>query len=180
MAEIEAVIMASHGVSLNDLMRITGKKRNEVLECIDALEEDFSTDKHGVELKNVAGKYAFYTKPVYAQTVSKVRRKSVNELTPSQMEVLAIIAKNQPITMRGIYEFKGTVPSNQVKELLAMRMIRRKRDKDAKGHPYVYYTTDEFLRALGIADLSSLPKGEWSFENTEVSTNVRRSIEEKS
>ncbi len=180
MAEIEAVIMASHGMSVKDLMRVTGKKRNEVLECLDILEEEFTSEKHGVELKNVAGKYAFYTKPSYAQSISKVRRKSVSELTSSQMEVLAIIAKNQPITTRGIYEFKGTIPSSQIKELLAMKMIRRRRDKNSKGHPYLYYTTDEFLKALGIPDLSFLPKGELNFENSEVPSNVRSGVEKKS
>ncbi len=179
-AEVEAVIMASRGMSVKDLMRVTGKRRNEVLECLDALEEEFSSQKHGVELKNVAGRYAFYTKPLYVQSVSKIRKKSINELTPSQMEVLAIIAKNQPITTKGIYEFKGTIPSSQIKELLAMKMIRRKRDKNSKGHPYLYYTTDEFLKALGIPDLSFLPKGELKFENSEIPSNVRGSVKEKS
>ncbi len=172
--------MASHGVVLNELMRLTGKKRNEILEVIDEIEEEFSQHYHGVELKNVAGKYAFFTKAEYAKSVSKLRRKSVSELTPSQMEVLAIIAKNQPITMKGIYDFKGTMPSSQIKELLSMRMIRRRRDKNSKGHPYVYYTTDEFLKVLGISDLSSLPKGEFKFENTEIPSNMRGGVEEKS
>ena len=172
--------MASRGVAISDLMRLTGKKRAEILEILDDIEEEFSNERHGVELKNVAGKYAFFTKAEHAQSVSNLRRKSVSELTPSQMEVLAIIAKNQPITMKGIYDFKGTVPSSQIKELLSMRMIRRRRDKNLKGRPYVYYTTDEFLRALGISDLSSLPKGEFKFENPEVSEGMRSSIEEKS
>ena len=172
--------MASRGVALNELMRLTGKKRAEVLEILDDIEEEFSGDQHGVELKNVAGKYAFFTKARYAQSVSNLRRKPVSELTPSQMEVLAIIAKNQPITMKGIYDFKGTMSSYQIKELLSMGMIRRRRDKSLKGRPYVYYTTDEFLKALGIPDLSSLPKGELKFENPEVPKDVWGSVEEKS
>ncbi|WP_456399964.1 SMC-Scp complex subunit ScpB [Mesoaciditoga sp.] len=174
------MLMAARGVTLNELMKLTKGKRAEILEILDDIEEDFSSEKHGVELKNVAGKYAFFTKAQYAESVSNLRRKSVSELTPSQMEVLAIIAKNQPITMRGIYDFKGSMPSSQIKELLSMKMIRRKRDKSSKGHPYVYYTTDEFLKVLGIPDLSFLPKGDLKFENSKVSKDVRNGIEKES
>ncbi len=172
--------MASHGLSVRDLIRLTTRKRTEILEAIDTIEENFFSQEHGIELKNVAGRYVFFTKAIYSENVSKLRRKSVTDLTRSQMEVLAIIARNQSITMKGISEFRGTVPSGQVKELLSMRMIRRRRDKDKKGHPFMYFTTDEFLKALGISDISSLPKGELVFENTEIPSNVRRSAEKES
>ena len=172
--------MASHGLSVRDLIRLTTWKRAEILEAIDTIEEEFSSQKHGVELKNVADRYSFFTKATYSESVSKLRRKSVTDLTHSQMEVLAIVARNQPITMKEISEFKGSIPAGQIKELLSMRMIRRRRDKAKKGHPFMYFTTDDFLKALGIPDISSLPKGEFVFENTEVSENVRHGIEKKS
>ena len=176
-AEIEALIMASHGLSTNEIMHITGKKRNEVLEAIDNIEERYSSEEHGVELKNVAGKYSFFTKVKYAKVVSKLRKKSVMDLTRSQMEVLAIIAKNQPITMKEISNFRSGLPVGQVKELLAMRLIKRKRDKSRKGNPYIYTTTDEFLKTLGISDLSVVKgKEDVSAENTKVPENVRSGI----
>ncbi len=169
--------MASHGLSTNEIMHITGKKRNEVLEAIDNIEERYSSEEHGVELKNVAGKYSFFTKVKYAKVVSKLRKKSVMDLTRSQMEVLAIIAKNQPITMKEISNFRSGLPVGQVKELLAMRLIKRKRDKSRKGNPYIYTTTDEFLKTLGISDLSVVKgKEDVSAENTKVPENVRSGI----
>lgn len=172
--------MASHGLSVRDIIRLTAWKRAEILEAIDVIEEEFSSQQHGIELKNVAGRYSFFTKAAYSESVSKLRRKSVTNLTRSQMEVLAIIARNQPITMREISDFKGGIPTGQIKELLSMRMIRRRRAKSKKGHPFMYFTTDEFLKALGIPNISSLPKGEFVFENTEISKNVRHSIKKES
>ncbi len=172
--------MVSHGLSVRDLIRLTTKKRAEILEAIDTIEEEFSSQKHGVELKNVAERYSFFTKAIYSESISKLRKKFVTDLTRSQMEVLAIIARNQSITMRKIAEFKGSIPSGQVKELLSMRMIKRRRDKDKKGHPFVYFTTDEFLKVLGIPNISSLPKGEFVFEDTEIFKNVRHRIEKES
>ncbi len=174
-------MMASHGLSANEIMRITGRKRNEVLEAIDTIEEKYSSEEHGVELKNIAGKYSFFTKAKYADVVSKLRRKSVTDLTRSQMEVLAIIAQNQPVTMREISDFRSGMPTGQVKELLAMRLIKRRRDKSKKGNPYIYTTTDEFLKALGISDLSAIKGREDIFaENTKVPEDVRSSIAQKS
>ncbi len=181
LAEIEALIMASRGLSVNAIMHISGRKRNEVLEAIDAIEEKYSSEEHGVELKNIAGKYSFFTKAKYASVVSRLRKKSVMDLTRSQMEVLAIIVKNQPISMREISDFRSGMPIGQVKELLAMHLIKRKRDKSKKGNPYIYTTTDEFLKTVGISDLSDIRKKEdISAENTEVSENVRNSIAQKS
>lgn len=175
-AEIEALLMASKGLSINDLIKLTGRKRNEILEALDELEEEYSRDHHGVELKNVAERYSFFTKAKHAETVSRIRKRSVTEMTSSQMEVLAIIAYNQPLSMRQIVEFRGSAPSGQIKELLSMELIRRKRDKSKKGNPYVYVTTESFLRLMGIPDLSQLKNTGVGFENTEVSENVRDSL----
>lgn len=172
--------MASRGLGINELMKLTGRKRNEILEALDGLEEEYSRDRHGVELKNVAEKYSFFTKAGYAETVSRIRKRSVTELTPSQMEVLAIIAYNQPLSVREIVEFRGSAPAGQIKELLSMELIRRKRDKSKKGNPYVYVTTETFLKVMGIPDLSHLKNTGAKVENTEVSENVRDSLPQES
>ncbi len=171
--------MASKGLGINELIKLTGKKRNEVLEALDELEEEFSKSGHGVELKNVAERYSFFTKSEHSSIVSRIRKRSVTELTSSQMEVLAIIAYNQPLSIRDIMEFRGSAPTGQIKELLSMELIKRKRDKSKKGNPYVYITTESFLRLMGISDLSHLKKAGIDFENTEIPENVRNSVQEK-
>ncbi len=178
-AEIEALLMASHGLSISEIMSISQKKRNEILEILDKIEETYSKEDHGIELKNVAGKYSFFTKASYIEAVSKVKKRSISEMTQSQMEVLAIIAFNQPITLKEMERFRGSSSSNQARELISLGLIRRRRDKEKKGNPYVYVTTENFLKILGVSDLSSL-KEEKDFENSKVSQNVRNSVKEES
>lgn len=173
-AEIEALLMGGHGLTIQDMTSLSDGKRNEVLEAIDVIEDEYSKDFHGVELKNVGGKYSFFTKVEYAETISKIRKKAVNEITNSQMEVLAIIAYNQPLILKEIEKFRGSACSNQARELISMGLVRRKRDKTQKGNPYMYVTTENFLKVLGIPDISYLKEG--IVENTEVSEKLRDSI----
>jgi segregation and condensation protein B len=174
MAEVEALIMSGHGLAIQDIIRLSGRNRNEILETIDQLQEAYSHDDHGIELKNVAGKYSFFTKNEYFDLVSKIRKKSVSEITNSQMQVLAIVAYNQPLTLKEMEKFRGSACTNQIKELISMGLIKRKRDKTKKGNPYFYVTTENFLKALGISSLSDLKED--FVENTEISEDVRNNI----
>ncbi|MCL4407220.1 MAG: SMC-Scp complex subunit ScpB, partial [Thermotogae bacterium] len=79
---------------------------------MDQLQEAYSRDDHGIELKNVAGKYSFFTKNEYFDLVSKIRKKSVSEITNSQMQVLAIVAYNQPLTLKEMEKFSGSACTN--------------------------------------------------------------------
>ncbi|HEU23978.1 MAG: SMC-Scp complex subunit ScpB [Mesoaciditoga sp.] len=177
MAEIEALIMSGRGLTVQELIRLTGKTRNEVLESIDKIEEEYSKEIHGVELKNVAGKYSFFTKADYAESISKIKKRSVSELTNSQMQVLAIIAYNQPLTLKEIERFRGSSCANQTKELISLGLVRRIRDRSKKGNPFTYVTTDNFLKILGISDISKLKED--LLEDTKVPQDVRNNIEEE-
>ncbi|MCL4407429.1 MAG: SMC-Scp complex subunit ScpB, partial [Thermotogae bacterium] len=106
--------------------------------------------------------------------VSKIRKKSVSEITNSQMQVLAIVAYNQPLTLKEMEKFRGSACTNQIKELISMGLIKRKRDKTKKGNPYFYVTTENFLKVLGISSLSDLKED--FVENTEISEDVRNNI----
>ncbi len=174
MAEVEALIMSGHGLTIQDIMKLSERNRNEILETVDRIQEEYSHVNHGVELKNIAGKYSFFTKSEYFDLVSKIRKKSVSEITNSQMQVLAIVAYNQPLTLKDIEKFRGSVCANQIKELISMGLMKRKRDKTKKGNPYIYVTTENFLKALGISDLSDLK--EEFVENTKISEDVWNSV----
>lgn len=177
MAEIEALIMSGRGLTVQELMKLTGKTRNEVLENIDKIEEEYSKDFHGVELKNIAGRYSFFTKHEYAEDISKIKKRSVNEMTSSQMQVLAIIAYNQPLTLKEIEGFRGSTCANQTKELISLGLVRRIRDKTKKGNPYVYVTTENFLKLLGISNISQLKED--LIEDPKVPKDVRNSLKKE-
>ena len=78
-------------------------------------------------------------------------------LSNPAMEALAIIAYNQPITRAQIESIRGVNCDSVMTRLLDKRMICEVGKSDAPGHPTLFGTTPEFLRALGFSSLDELP-----------------------
>ena len=78
-------------------------------------------------------------------------------LSQSQLEVLAIVAYNEPITRVEIDEIRGLSSQYIVKKLLSKDLIKVVGKSDLPGKPNLYKTTKEFLDAFGLASLSDLP-----------------------
>lgn len=84
-------------------------------------------------------------------------RKS-GSLSTSSMEVLAIIAYNQPVTRAFVDTLRRVDSSYAMNNLLDRGLIRATGRLDVPGRPMLYGTTSDFLRCFGLDDLDSLPK----------------------
>jgi segregation and condensation protein B len=79
-------------------------------------------------------------------------------LSPAAIDVLSIVAYNQPATSEQVEKLRGT-PSGAILSQLVRRQflrIERQQDKPRVAH---YRTTDRFLTLLGLESLEDLPKG---------------------
>ena len=81
-------------------------------------------------------------------------------LSASSMEVLAVVAYNQPVTRSFIDSVRGVDSSYAVNSLLDKGLIEAAGRLDAPGRPMLYVTTDKFLRVFGINSLDELPETE--------------------
>lgn len=79
-------------------------------------------------------------------------------LSSSALEVLAIVAYNQPVTRAFIDTLRRVDSSYAVGSLLDRGLIESKGRLDVPGRPMLYGTTSDFLRSFGLSDLDSLPK----------------------
>ena len=84
-------------------------------------------------------------------------RKS-GSLSTSALEVLAIVAYNQPVTRAFIDTLRRVDSSYAVGSLLDRGLIESRGRLDVPGRPMLYGTTSDFLRSFGLSDLDSLPK----------------------
>ena len=84
-------------------------------------------------------------------------RKS-GSLSTSSIEVLAIIAYNQPVTRTFVDTLRRVDSSYAMNNLLDRGLIRATGRLDVPGRPMLYGTTSDFLRCFGLNDLDSLPK----------------------
>lgn len=81
-------------------------------------------------------------------------------LSASSLEVLSVIAYNQPVTRSFIDTVRGVDSSYAVNSLLEKELIEPVGVLDAPGRPRLYGTTDNFLRCFGLSSLSELPEVE--------------------
>ena len=84
-------------------------------------------------------------------------RKS-GSLSTSSMEVLAIVAYNQPVTIAFVDTLRRVDSSYAMNNLLDRGLITSTGRLDVPGRPMLYGTTSDFLRCFGLNDLDSLPK----------------------
>lgn len=126
---------------------------------VGALLEDLRRryEKRGVNLVQVAGKWALRTAPDLAFLL---RREAVEtrRLSRAAIETLAIIAYHQPVTRAEIEQVRGvTVSRGTLDVLLEAGWIRPRGRRRVPGRPLTFGTTDAFLSHFGLASLSDLP-----------------------
>ena len=83
-------------------------------------------------------------------------RKNV-PLSGAAMEVLAIIAYNQPVTKSFVEQVRGVESGQIVNNLVEKALVEEAGRLDVPGRPITYRTTPNFLRCFGISSLAELP-----------------------
>ena len=79
-------------------------------------------------------------------------------LSPSSIEVLAIIAYNEPVTRAYVDTVRGVDSSYAITSLSDKHLIEVCGRLDVPGRSLLYRTTDDFLRVFGMQSLSDLPE----------------------
>lgn len=126
----------------------------QALEILEArLEEQGS-----LRLARLAGGYQLCTKPEYAALIAAFLKPQRQRLSKSLLEVLAVIAYQQPMTLAEIEQVRGVQSDYSVRMLMERKLIREVGRKPVPGRPVLYGTTPEFLHQFKLSDLADLPK----------------------
>ncbi len=114
------------------------------------------------ELLILDGHAQLATKSEYAQIVRNALTIRHNQpLSRAALEVLAIIAYNQPATRALVDKVRGIESPSVIMSLCDKGLIEEKGRLDAPGRPLLYGTTTVFLRTFGletIDDLDEVPE----------------------
>jgi segregation and condensation protein B len=78
-------------------------------------------------------------------------------LSQAALEVLSIVAYEQPITRAEVSHIRWTDNSGVIETLLARRLIEDDPRFGGRGRPSFLATTADFLRSLGLSSLAELP-----------------------
>jgi len=79
-------------------------------------------------------------------------------LSASSLEVLSIIAYNQPVTRTFIDTVRGVDSAYAVNSLIDKELIVSVGRLDAPGRPMLFGTTEKFLRVFGLSSIADLPE----------------------
>ena len=78
-------------------------------------------------------------------------------LSQAAMEVLAVVAYNQPVTKAFVDQVRGVDCGGVMATLSAKGLIEERGRLELPGRPLLYGTTENFLRCLHISSLDELP-----------------------
>ena len=81
------------------------------------------------------------------------------QLSQAAIDVLAIVAYQQPLTSEEVSSLRGTPSSHILTQLVRRRLLRIERPP-GKQRPAHYHTTDRFLELFGLESLDDLPQAE--------------------
>ncbi|HVT14441.1 MAG TPA: SMC-Scp complex subunit ScpB [Fimbriimonadaceae bacterium] len=155
--QLEALLFVSDApVPVETLAMALGGTEGQVEQGIEILEARLE-GRGAVRLTKIAGGYQLSTKPEHAELVANYLKPQRQKLSRSLMEVLAIVAYRQPLTVTDIETVRGVQSDYSVKALQERRLIAEVGRKQAPGRPVLYGTTDQFLHQFNLNDLSQLP-----------------------
>ena len=112
----------------------------------------------GLELLFLGDCVQLCSKTCFADQVAAVAASKKNTpLSGAAMEVLAVIAYNQPVTKGFVEQVRGVESGQVVNNLVEKGLVEEAGRLDVPGRPITYRTTANFLRCFGISSLAELP-----------------------
>lgn len=105
--------------------------------------------KHGVQ---------WITAPELSADIERfLELESTSSLTSASLEVLAIIAYQEPVTRPHIDAIRGVNSESSLRTLLRHGMIEEIGRSEGPGRPILYATTADFLTHFGLSSVNELP-----------------------
>ncbi len=159
--EIEGLLFVSgdEGLTIKELAGLTGLMVPAVNQLLGKLNQKYTDDADSalVILAN-NDTVRLGTKGELASVVSNYfEAPNSTGLSQASLEVLAIIAYQQPITRIEIDEVRGVQSSGTLNKLLLRQLVTETGRKKGPGRPKLYGTTNYFLDYFGLKQLADMP-----------------------
>ena len=152
-------IVGDEGTTLKEMSNILSISEDEVKSLLLELKKDYEDESRGLRISYLGNAFKLTTKEehkeYYEQLVTDTK---TTNLSNAALEVLAVIAYNEPITRIKIDEIRGVNSSQIVRRLLARGFIKICGKEETIGKPNLYKTTDEFLDYFGLSSKEDLPE----------------------
>lgn len=159
MGAAEALLFVSdEPVSSARLATIVDVTPIEMDEALALLAAEYEEENRGIQLREVAGGWRFYTHPAYHDAIEKyVLSWDTRKLSQAALEALAVIAYHQPVTRARVNAVRGVNSEAVVSSLVEKGLVREVGREKGAGNAILYGTTRTFLERFGLKSLKDLP-----------------------
>ncbi len=156
-SKIESLLFISaKPMTVKQLTDLTKEADKEVKSACDELVSDYKEKKGGLQIIKSGSKYQMVSSPDNAKLVQEfIKNETTGELTRPSLESLTIIAYRGPIAKIDLDRIRGVNCALILRNLLLRGLIEAQYDQKKKTT--YYNVTFDFIRFLGVSDVSELP-----------------------
>ena len=182
-AIVEGLLFASgESVSVSRLCEVTDTDKKTMFELLDNMSKKYDADnKRGIHLIRLEDSYQLCTKREYYDYIkSLTEKKRRASLSNAGLEVLSVIAYNQPVTRSTLEFIRGVNSDGALNNLIAAGLVEEVGRLDAPGRPILFGTSEEFLRCFNLSSLSDLPdvEQEYNFADLNDALAIENNVSE--
>lgn len=125
---------------------------------IDNMIDAYENEGRGITILKLNNTYQMSTRNFFGEITKRALDHRRNTpLSNAAMEILAIVAYNQPVTKGYIEQIRGVDCFYGINSLIEKGLLEERGRLEAPGRPRLYGTTPDFLRCFGIESLDKLP-----------------------
>lgn len=152
-------VVGDEGITVEEMKKVLGVDNETLKQIFLELKKDYEKPDRGLRISYLGNAFKLTTKEEHREFYEKLVVDTKNKtLSNASLEVLAVIAYNEPITRLKIDEIRGVNSSQIVRRLLARGFIKICGKEDSIGKPNLYKTTNEFLDYFGLSSKNDLPE----------------------
>ena len=155
----EAVLFAcGEPVPSERIAEVLGIDARELPDIMDCLNKRYEEAGSGLSAKPLGKSWQLCTEKEFAPYIrAAMENKKSAPLSNAAMEVLTIVAYNQPVTKSFIEHVRGIDSSSVVNTLVERELLEEAGRLEIPGRPIAYRTTENFLRCFELSSLGDLP-----------------------
>lgn len=156
---IEAILFASGDpVEIERIAEVLSIELKTVKHLIERIRDRYFEQRSPLDIVTLGNACQMCTLPQYADVIrSALELRRNTPLSPAALEVLAVIAYNQPVTRGFVEQVRGVDCSSIVRSLTDKGLVEEAGRLNIPGKPIAYQTTANFLRTFGLDSLEQLP-----------------------
>ena len=164
-ASVEAILLTANGpVTVAALAEALDDKEvdaEQVNNVLASMVSAWDRPDSGIRLEQVADGWRCVTPAALDSYLRSYHGIAARQrLSQAALEVLAIVAHRQPVTLPEINFIRGANSASVVRTLLERKLLKMAGRKKVVGKPFLYRTSKEFLVHFGLERPEDLPDPE--------------------